>query len=62
MMHCGNPWPKVRSALVMCVVYFFCWVAAFGLRYFYFECGEEENGVCVDYVSHVWLCILLSAY
>ena len=23
MMHCGNPWPKVRSALVMCVVYFF---------------------------------------
>lgn len=22
MMHCGSPWPKVRSALVMCVVYF----------------------------------------
>ncbi len=22
-MHCGSPWPKVRSALVMCVVYFF---------------------------------------
>ena len=23
MVHCGNPCPNVRSALVMCVVYFF---------------------------------------
>lgn len=28
MMHCGSPWPKVRSALVMCVVYFFVGLAS----------------------------------